>query len=112
MAFENRRYLIIPASVADQVDFNQVLETSAGTCRYSVDGSKTFVKYEVNVVVEDYVLTHVDAETNEEVTNTILAGTYGRPAIYDPSYPEHTHSEILEILATEEWTAPVEEGMM
>jgi hypothetical protein len=112
MAFENRRYLIIPASVVDQVDFNQVHETSADTCRYSVDGTKTFVKYEVNILTEDHVETHFDAETNEEVTTTIPAGTYGRPSVWDASYPEHTHAEILEILATEEWTAPLEEGMM
>lgn len=110
MAFENRRYLIIPASEVNNVDFNQVMETSAETCRYSVDGTKTFVKYDVTVLTEDYTTTSFDPETGEEVITTVPAGTYGRPAsIYNETYPEHTHSEILEILSGPEWTAPVDE---
>lgn len=112
MAFENRRYLIIPASVVDQVNFNQVLETSAETCRYSVDNSKTFVKYDVMILTEDRVETLIDPETGEEFTVTTPAGTYGRPSIYDEAYPEYTYSEILAVLATEEWTAPIEEGIV
>lgn len=46
MAFENRKYVIIPTSEISSVDFAEVLETSADTCRYSVDGTETFVKYE------------------------------------------------------------------
>jgi hypothetical protein len=34
---------------------------------------------------------------------TIPAGVYGRPSIYKPEYPEYNHSEILELLSTEEW---------
>ena len=110
MAFENRRYLIIPASEVNNVDFNQVMETSAETCRYSLDGTKTFVKYDVVVLETDHVTTSVDPETGEESTSTMPAGVYGRPvSIYNEAYPEHTHSEILEILAGPEWTAPVDE---
>jgi|SRR5210317_1850465 len=109
MAFENRRYLIIPADVAQNTDFNQVMETSADTCRYSLDGTKTFVKYDVLVLETDHVTTSVDPETGEEVTSTMPAGVYGRPSVYDPSYPEYTHSEILQVLAGPEWTAPVDE---
>jgi len=40
-----------------------------------------------------------------------LAGTYGRPTFLDyEEVTEYTHSEILAILATEEWTAPRTEG--
>ena len=39
-------YVIIDASDISSVDFNQVKETSADTLRYSVDGAKTFVKFE------------------------------------------------------------------
>ena len=44
--FENRKYVIINQSDVSSVDFSKVMETSANTLRYSLDGSKTFVKYE------------------------------------------------------------------
>jgi hypothetical protein len=108
MAFENRRYLIIPTSEVANVDFNQVMETSADTCRYSVDGSKTFVKYDVVIYDTDQVTTSIDPETGSEITSTIPAGTYGRPSIYNDSFPEYTHAEILQILSGSEWTAPIQ----
>ena len=75
-----RNYVIIDASEVSSVDFNQVLETSAETLRFSVDGSKTFVKFEGSAPA-------------------FLAGK-----------PAHSHSEILAILAGDEWTEelPVE----
>ena len=81
MAYENRRYLIIPTTITGSVDFNQVHETSAETLRLSVDGSKTFVKYEVD----------------------------SRPDTYSEDYPEYTHTEILSILTGSEWTSPMED---
>jgi hypothetical protein len=83
MAFENRRYVIIPASEINSVNFTEVLETSPDTCRYSVDGSKTFVKYE--------------SDMPESIS--VIAG----------KSQEYSHSEILAILSGEEWTLPVEE---
>lgn len=109
--FPNRRWLIIPADQVDNVDFNQVLESSADSLRYSVDNSQTFIKYEVQVVEEDYTQTFLDPETGEESTSTVLAGVYGRPSIYNALYPEYNHQEILALLATEAWTAPVENGL-
>ena len=44
--FENRKYVIISKDEVSSVDFSQVLETSADTLKYSLDGNKTFVKYE------------------------------------------------------------------
>jgi hypothetical protein len=41
-----RTYCIINSSEVSSVDFNQVLQTSADTLRYSLDGTQTFVKYE------------------------------------------------------------------
>ena len=41
-----RNYVIIDASEVPAVNFDQVLETSPSTLRYSLDGSQTFVKYE------------------------------------------------------------------
>lgn len=106
--FENRRWLVIPATDVENVNFNQVLEANADSLRYSVDGSKTFVKYEILVVEEDITDTFVEAETGEEVTHTTAAGTYGRPTIYTEGMTEYNHAEILALLSTEEWTEPVE----
>jgi hypothetical protein len=46
--FEKRRWLIIPVSLIESIDFNEVLESSANNLRLSIDGTKTFVKYEIN----------------------------------------------------------------
>tara|TARA_R100001594_G_scaffold112383_1_gene147237 strand:+ start:194 stop:442 length:249 start_codon:yes stop_codon:yes gene_type:complete len=46
MRFANRRWVIIDKDEVDSIDFSKVLQSSKDTLRYSVDGSKTFVKYE------------------------------------------------------------------
>jgi hypothetical protein len=109
MRFENRRWLVIPTSIVDDIDFNQVHQSNVESLRKSVDETLTFVKYEVNVVEETYTETFEDIETGEEVTNTIEAGTYGRPSVYSEDYTEYTHSEILELLSSEQWTKQIEE---
>ena len=109
MRFENRRWLVIPTSIIKDIDFNQVNEQNAESLRKSVDETLTFVKYEVNVVEETYTETYEDFETGEETSNTIEAGIYGRPSIYREEYTEYTHSEILELLSTEQWTNKIEE---
>ena len=109
MAYENRRYLIIPTTITGSVDFNQVHETSGETLRLSVDGSKTFVKYEVTEVTASYTESYPDTETDEMIETTIEAGVYGRPSIYSEDYPEYTHTEILSILTGSEWTAPMDD---
>ena len=81
--YENRKYLIFPVSQLDIIDFTQVGETSIETVRKSVDETKTFVKWEGENP------TFISQLTNTE-------GPY-------------THEEILNILATEEWTQPVQE---
>ena len=107
--FPNRRWLVIPATEVENADFNQVLETSADSLRYSIDGSETFVKYEVTVIEETYTQTFIDPETQEEVTTTVEAGVYGRPSIYSEAYTEYNHEEILALLSTEAWTAPIQD---
>ena len=109
--FPNRRWLVIPATEVENINFNQVLESSADSLRYSVDESETFVKYEVNVVEETYTETFTDAETGEDIINTVEAGVYGRPSIYSDSYTEYNHADILALLATEACTAPIEEEL-
>tara|TARA_R110002049_G_scaffold31730_1_gene106843 strand:- start:102 stop:335 length:234 start_codon:yes stop_codon:yes gene_type:complete len=76
----SRKYVIIDADEVSSVDFNQVEETSANTLRYNIDplGTKTFVKY----------------------NGTKPRFLYGKEI--------YTHSEILIILATDEWTQPPE----
>ena len=104
MRFENRRWLVIPTSIVDDIHFNQVHESNADSLRKSVDETLTFVKYEVNIIEETYTETSTNPETGEEDTNTFEAGTYGRPSIYSEEYTEYTYSEILELLSSEQWT--------
>jgi len=70
-----RTYVIIDASEVSSVDFDQVAETSADTLKYSVDGTKTFVKYE------------------------------GTQPFFLLGKTEYTHEEILSILSGPEWTS-------
>ena len=70
-----KTYCIIDASDVSSVDFSQVAETSSDTLRYSLDGTKTFVKYEGD-------------------QPSFLSGKQ-----------EYTHEEILTILAGDEWTS-------
>ncbi|MDA9112006.1 hypothetical protein N9J42_00835 [bacterium] len=107
--FENRRWLVIPVDKIDDIDFNQVLQPNKESLSISVDGTKTFIKYEVNIIEETYTETYQNPETEEELTNTFEAGTYGRPSIFSEEYVEYTHSEILELLSTEQWTEQIEE---
>ena len=108
MAYENRRWLVIPTSIIDDINFNQVHEKNADSLRKSLDNSKTFIKYETYVVDETYTETFVNVD-GDEVSNTIEAGVYGRPSIYSEDYTEYNHADILALLATEEWTKPIEE---
>ena len=107
--FPNRRWLVIPSSATGSIDFNQVLEASPESLRFSLDGTKTFIKYEINEVLETTINTFINSETLEEGSYTIKAGIYGRPSIYSEEYPELNHEEILALLSTEEWTQPMTE---
>ena len=70
-----RTFVIIDASEVSSVDFNQVLQTSSDTLRYSVDGSQALLKYE------------------------------GTQPFFLLGKTEYTHEEILTILAGDEWTS-------
>ena len=76
----SRNYLIIQASDIDSVDFAEVCETSAETLRYSVDNTKTFIKW----------------EGDQPAFVASLTGTEG----------PYTNAEIRTILATDAWTDP------
>jgi hypothetical protein len=70
----SKTYCIINSSDVSSIDFDQVLETSENTLRYSIDNSQTFVKFEGE-------------------TPTFLEGK-----------TQYNHSEILSILDGPEWT--------
>jgi hypothetical protein len=73
-------YLIIDAVEIAIVDFDDVRESSPQTLRFSVDQSKTIIKW--------------TGDTPSCIANlTNAEGPY-------------THEEILAILGTEEWTSP------
>ena len=77
--FEHRQFMIFNVSELPSINFNEVLETSAETVRISVDGTKTFVKWDGESVPEC-------------VTNlTTKEGPY-------------TYNEILEIMSTSAWS--------
>jgi len=79
--YANRNFLIFPVTELPKVDFSQVNETSEETVRKSVDQTKTFVKW--------------DGETPAFVVD--ISNSEG----------SYTYEEILDILSTEEWTAPL-----
>ena len=70
----SRTYVILDASEVSSVDFDQVIQNSEDTLRYSVDGSKFIVKYE------------------------------GTQPFFLLGKTEYTHEEILTILSGPEWT--------
>lgn len=109
MKFENRRWLVIPTSIIDTINFAEVRETGVEHLRKSVDNSSTFVKYEINVVAETYTVDYIDPDTGETAVNTVEAGTYGRPSIYSEDYTEYNHSDILDLLSTEAWSITPQE---
>jgi len=78
---EPKYYVIFNVSELDKIDFNQVFETSIETVRKSVDETLTFVKY-----------------ATDEMPSSV--------ASLDTKRGPYSHEEILEILATPEWTDP------
>lgn len=82
--YENRQFAIFATSELNQINFDEVLETSAETVRVSTDNTLTFVKW--------------DGETSPPSVQalTTIVGYY-------------TYEEMLNILSTPEWTAPMEE---
>ena len=46
---KNRNFIIFNTNELSLIDFNQILETSIDTLRRSVDGTKTFIKWDGEV---------------------------------------------------------------
>lgn len=79
--YEHRQFMVFSVSELSNINFNEVLETSADTVRKSVDGTKTFVKWDGETIPPS-----VDSLTTKE-------GPY-------------TYEQMLELLATAEWSNP------
>lgn len=108
--FPNRRWLVIPTSLTGSINFGEVLESNESSLRLNLDGSETFVKYEVTVVTASYTSSWEDPDNpGTYLSSSTAAGTYGRPSIYSDSYSEYNHADILALLATEAWTSPLDE---
>ena len=80
--YENREFMIFNVSELNKINFNEVLETSEETVRKSVDETKTFVKWDGEIIPSS-----VDSLLTKE-------GPY-------------TYTEILSILSTSEWTEEI-----
>jgi hypothetical protein len=70
--YENRQFMIFNVSELDNIDFNEVLETSKDTVRKSIDGTKTFVKWEGNIPLSVQSLTTKEGPNTYEEIITIL----------------------------------------
>lgn len=74
---ENRKYVVFNVSEKDSIDYDEVLENSADTLRLSLNGEKTFIKYDGDMPDS------VNSLTTKEAVRS--------------------HSEIIELLGTEDW---------
>ena len=45
--YTNRRFVIFDTAEKDKINYDEVYETAADTLRLSVDGTKTFVEYDL-----------------------------------------------------------------
>lgn len=77
--YQQRQFMIFNVSELPLIDFTQVLETSSETVRRSSDETRTFVKWD-----GDMIPSSVESLTTKD-------GPY-------------SYQEILDILTTEEWT--------
>ena len=77
--YENRKFMIFNVSELELIDFSQGCETSIDTVRKSIDGTKTFVKWD-----------------SEEIPSSVLSLTTNEGP--------YTYDEIITILSGPEWT--------
>lgn len=69
----NRNFMIFNVSELSKIDFSEVLETSIETIRKSLDGEKTFVKWDSDVIPNciNYLTTSEGPYTYEEFLKII-----------------------------------------
>jgi hypothetical protein len=109
---ENRQYMIFSLTEVDAIDFNEVLQTSAETLRKSNDGTKSFVKWETNIITNlpptQFVLDENGQPVEEPTEEESTVEFYIPESVNTLTTKEgpYSHDEILLILAGTEWTAP------
>jgi hypothetical protein len=86
MEYGQRQFMIFNVSELPLIDFTQVLETSIDTVRKSIDGTKTFVKWDT-----------------EEIPSSVQSLT--------TSEGPYSYEEILTILSTPEWSEYIDNGI-
>lgn len=85
--FENRNFMIFSTSELDLINFDEVLETSKDTIRKNNDESKTFVKWEGEVIP---------------------------PSVFNLTTKEgpYSYNQIIEILELPEWRVNYSENIL
>lgn len=80
--FDDRNYLIFSADELALIDFDEVLETAPETMRYSVDETKTFVKWDGDMPAS---------------VQSLMTGE-----------GPYTHEEIMDLLSGPEWSQAID----
>lgn len=79
--YSEREFMIFNISELSSINFDEVLETSADTVRTSIDGTKTFVKWQ-----------------SQNIPSSVSA--------LQTKQGPYTYEEMLSILSTSEWQNP------
>lgn len=81
-----RKFVIFNVSELNKINFNEVLEDSASTLRYSLDGAKTFIKWEntepsflINLLTKSKIY------TLEEISEILLTSEWFDVSSYIPN---------------------------
>ena len=81
-----RKYIIFDVSELNKINFNEVMENSASTLRYSLDGTKTFIKWEeTEPSFLSNLLTKSRTYTLEEISEILLTSEWFDVSAYIPN---------------------------
>lgn len=73
MHYEGRQYMIFNVSELNLIDFSEILETSIETVRKSLDNTKTFVKWDGEIIPNSVLnLTTKEGPYNYDEISSIL----------------------------------------
>jgi hypothetical protein len=80
-----RKYIIFDVAELNKINFNEVMENSASTLRYSLDGTKTFIKWEeTEPSFLSNLLTKSRTYTLEEISEILLTSEWFDVSAYIP----------------------------
>jgi hypothetical protein len=81
-----RKYIIFDVSEINKINFNEVLENSQSTLRYSLDGTKSFIKWEdIEPSFLSNLLTKSRIYTLEEISEILLTSEWFDVSAYIPN---------------------------